>query len=69
MTTTARNILNSNAVVTHEMLLTSAVELDQDYEQERTNYIFEDGSCIWLDSMRQTGIVTNYGRSNEHESI
>ena len=46
-----------------------AVEKDQDYENERTIWIFEDESAIWMNSSNEIGVITHYGFHPDNEQL
>jgi len=46
-----------------------AVQKDQDYENERTWWIFEDGSALGLDSSHVVYVRNDYGLSVDHEQL
>jgi hypothetical protein len=46
-----------------------AAEKNQDYQNEKTWWIFEDGSAIGIDSFNKISIKTNYGRNVDHEQL
>jgi hypothetical protein len=46
-----------------------AIEKDQDYENERTWWIFEDGSALGLDSDNIIYVNDNYGLHRDHEKL
>lgn len=45
-----------------------AIQKDQDYKNETTAWIFEDGSALTL-SDNIIGIVDDYGLSKDHEQL
>jgi hypothetical protein len=47
---------------------TIAIEKDQDWENERTYWIFKDGSALWQ-SGHAIGIVNDYGLHPDHEQL
>lgn len=46
-----------------------AVEKDQDFNNERTYWIFEDGSALGIDSNNIIYVRTKYGRNKDHEQL
>jgi hypothetical protein len=46
-----------------------AVEKNQEYEKERTWWIFEDGSALGLDSSNVIYVINQYGRHADHEKL
>jgi len=50
-------------------ICTVAVQKDQDYENETTYWIFEDGSALSLNSHNIIGVVNNYGLSCDNEQL
>ncbi len=46
-----------------------AVQKDQNWEEEKTAWIFEDGSAITLSSGNEIGIVNNYGLHRDYEQL
>ena len=71
MTTIARTVMNFNEIDQRTMngnnLDLIAYQKNQDYENERTYWIFTDGSAVWLDSMDHMGIIAKYGTNKDHE--
>ena len=71
MTTIARTVINFNEIDKRTMkgknLDLIAYQKNQDYKNERTYWIFLDGSAVWLDSMEHMGVITNYGTHVDHE--
>ena len=46
-----------------------AVQKDQDYDNERTYWIFSDGSAVWLDSNSDVGTESDYGLHCDNEKL
>lgn len=68
MTKLARKYLNKFGECSVD-IETIAIEKDQDYEKEKTYWIFSDGSAIYQDSYKNIGVVTNYGINSAHEQL
>lgn len=62
----AQKFININIIVELDNV---AVEKNHDYELERTYWIFEDESALWVDSFNQKGIIENYGFNPDHEQL
>lgn len=46
----------------------SAVQKNQDYENETTYYVFEDGSAIFQTN-EEIGVVLDYGLNKDYEQL
>lgn len=46
-----------------------AIQKDQDYANEKTTWIFEDGSAIAVDSMGDFEIISDYSLHKDNEKI
>lgn len=62
----AQKFININIIAELDNV---AVEKNHDYELERTYWIFEDESALWVDSFNQKGIIENYGFNPDHEQL
>ena len=55
---------------THDYLETVAKQRDQNYENESTAYIFEDGSAVVLQAhVADAEVVENYGLHADNEVL
>ena len=75
MTTIARKKLielcdkEATIPVLFDELDSLAFEKTQDFKHERTIWIFEDESAIWLNSYSEIGLFTKYGFCCDHEQL
>lgn len=70
MTTLARKILNNkNIEINYNFLENTAEQKNQEFDKERTVYIMQDGSAIWINSFNGKGLITNYGKNADYEKL
>jgi hypothetical protein len=78
MTTTARKIFNlqtfnlhdhENNVLTCKNLDNIAIQKDNDYNNEKTAWIFEDGSALVKSAHNYWQVITNYGLHCDNEKL
>ncbi len=58
-----------NSTLTTKNLDDIAIQKDNDYNNEKTAWIFDDGSALVLSPLNDWEIVTNYGLHRDNEKL